>query len=257
MKLQDAERFGQLMLAAGETYNRVVSEAITVMWWKMLGQYDFEQVQQAFLKHFADPEAGQFFPKPADITRHLVGTRTDNAMVAWGKVQRTIREVGAYRDVVFDDALIHVVIDDLGGWPKVCRTTVEDMSYVQHRFSEAYRAYSAKKPAEFPALLSGESNALNRLNGKEVAPPVMIGNPRNSQLVLESGVGVGTPQLTQEAADLTRKVLSPIIHSALEACRQKLPVGSDIRRRRAAEEDVILAAQRKLFDEDAVFDQKT
>lgn len=35
-------------------------------------------------------------------------------MVAWNKVDKAVRQVGAWTSVMFDDALIHRVISDMG-----------------------------------------------------------------------------------------------------------------------------------------------
>jgi hypothetical protein len=38
-------------------------------------------------------------------------------------------QVGAYQSVVFDDPLIHLVLEDLGGWIKICSTLIKDLIF--------------------------------------------------------------------------------------------------------------------------------
>jgi len=202
----DFDRFTTVMVTASEVYSRVVSEAMAAIYWQTLSPYSIEMVETAFQRHVADPEAGQFFPKPADFIRQMSGTRTDQAQIAWGKVMQAVRIVGAYRDVVFDDALIHLAIEDQGGWPQICRTKIDDLSYAQHKFCEAYRAYVANTPIDYPAVLIGEAGAWNRLHGHAVADPVLIGNADVARLVMSAGSG-GSAQITDSAADIARRAL--------------------------------------------------
>ncbi len=46
----------------------------------------------------------------------LGGSTQDAALAAWSKVDRAVREVGPYQSVAFDDALIHRVLFEMGGW---------------------------------------------------------------------------------------------------------------------------------------------
>ncbi len=50
-------------------------------------------------------EAGQFPPKPADLIRFLDGTGESRAMGAWSLVERTLRRIGPYQSLVFDDPI--------------------------------------------------------------------------------------------------------------------------------------------------------
>jgi len=67
-------------------------------------------------RHLMNPDTGQFLPKPADIVRMLGGRTLDRALMAWAKVDKAVRQIGTYESVVFDDALIHRVLHEMGGW---------------------------------------------------------------------------------------------------------------------------------------------
>lgn len=195
MKQRDFQRFKQAITATSELYSRSVSEAALLMWWKALERFDIEQVEDAFAQAIQNPDNGQFMPKPADLIRVLEGTRTDRSLIAWGKALDAMQRAGAYSSVVFDDPVIHAVIEDLGGWIKVCRGELGELGYVEHRFCESYRAYASRPvPTEYPAMLVGAHEIQNRTNGRRVAPPVLIGNPERAQDVLRLG---GTGPKTQ------------------------------------------------------------
>ncbi|MEJ1937716.1 DUF6475 domain-containing protein, partial [Nostoc sp. NIES-2111] len=115
---------------------------------------------------------------------------TDRAIAAWGKVVGAMSDVGAYTDVVFDDALIHLCVTDLGGWPKICRTPYDEQSYLQHRFCEAYRAYASRGvPTEYPSRLTGAGSGPDDYAKVGMKPPAprLVGNREAALRVLAGG----------------------------------------------------------------------
>lgn len=187
MQEQDKAKFSTLVTEVLAFYRQDVSRFAMSVWWEACKGFDFEQVAKAFNAHAVDPERGQFAPKPADVVKALAGTKTDRARLAWGKAFDAMQRVGAYQSVAFDDPVIHAVIEDLGGWTKVCRSDMEQLSYMEHRFCEAYRAYATRPDVEYPAKLIGEFEAINRHEGRKVAPPILIGNPQKAAEVLRLG----------------------------------------------------------------------
>lgn len=190
------------------------------IWWNACKGFDFEQIATAMQRHCTDPERGQFAPKVADIARVLSGTTTERAAIAWGKVHEAMSAVGAYTDVVFDDPAIHAVIEDLGGWPKVCRTELDELSYLQHRFCEAHRAYSARGDFEFPRRLMGDRSPDHEYvsRGIEAPRPALIGDAEKAKQVFLSGNAAGKTAITYQALQ------------AIEAApRAMLPLGREAR----------------------------
>lgn len=196
MKQHDFTRFTMALAAMSELYGKSVSEGAALLWWKALERFDIEQVEKAFAKAVQNPEGGHFMPKPADLIRELEGTRTDRAREAWGRAFDAMQRVGAYQSVVFDDPVIHAVIEDLGGWTKACRSDMSELSYFEHRFCEAYRAYASRPAIEYPAKLLGEFECTNRHEGRKVAPPILIGDPTKAADVLRLGSAGARSQFT-------------------------------------------------------------
>lgn len=196
MQERDKAQFATLVTEVLAFYRQDVSRFAMSVWWEACKGFDFEQVARAFNAHAVDAERGQFSPKPADIVRALQGTRTDQARVAWGKTFDAMQRVGAYQSVVFDDPIIHIVAEDLGGWQKLCRSSMDELSYLEHRFCEAYRAYAARPVSEFPAKLLGEFECINRHEGRKVAPPVLIGDAKKAAEVLRLGGAGARTQFT-------------------------------------------------------------
>lgn len=198
MQASDVRRFGALLADVMAYYGKDVSSFTQDLFWNALAGFDFEQVRKAFDAHARDPEHGRFAPKVADLVRVLGGTRTDRAALAWGKALSAMSSVGAYQDVVFDDPGIHAVIEDLGGWPKVCRTETAELGYLQHRFCESYRAYVGRGTFEFPRRLIGarDPDSVYQKFGQPLPKPALVGDPQGCRAVYLSGTESGKTAIT-------------------------------------------------------------
>jgi len=207
MQACDRENFIALLTDAFAFYGQELSTFATGVWWQACQGFEFERVCKAFTRHATDPDRGQFSPKPADIVRQLSGTTADKAMIAWGKAFDAAGRVGAYTDVVFDDPAIHATIEDLGGWCKFCRTETAELSYLQHRFSESYRAYVGRESFDFPRRLTGDRSPdeMYMRRGLPAPKPAVIGDVERARQVYRLGVKGGK---------------TSVMHQALEAIEQ-------------------------------------
>lgn len=187
MKPSEKPAFAELLTDAMAFYRQNVSSFALSVWWQACERYEFEQVSKAITAHAMDPERGQFAPKPADLVRLLQGTNTDRSLIAWGKTLDAMQRVGAYASVCFDDPAIHVAIEDMGGWPKLCRSTFDELPHVQRRFCDTYKAYAARGDFTYPARLTGESEMVNAVAGHATPAPVLIGNAERALQVSHAG----------------------------------------------------------------------
>lgn len=198
MRTSDFDAFRGLLSDVMAYYGKDVSSFLLDVWWSACTSFDLQQVSKALQKHACDPERGQFAPKVADIVRALQGTATDRAAIAWGKVHEAMSAVGAYTDVVFDDSAIHAVIEDLGGWPKVCRMDLKELSYLQHRFQESHRAYTERGQYEYPRRLMGDRSPDHEYarNGLPLPCPALVGDRDRAIAVLKNGNVAGKTSIT-------------------------------------------------------------
>lgn len=188
MQQSEYPEFMKLLAGVHDFYGKDLTEFAVSVWWQACKECDLSQVSRAFSDHLMDATDGKWMPKPADLVRQLKGTKEDRSRLAWAKVLDAAQRVGAYSDVVFDDPAIHACIEDLGGWPIVCRTGYDELPHLERRFCDVYRAYSMPGRLErWPTRLVGQSGLENRLKGREVQPPTMIGNVDKCRQVLESG----------------------------------------------------------------------
>lgn len=198
MQPSERKEFGRLVTDVHAYYRQDCSKFVLDLWWTACQRFDLEQIRRALQAHATDPERGQFAPKVADLVRHLAGTTTDRAQLAWGKALEAFGAVGAYTDVVFDDPAIHAVIEDLGGWPKVCRGEIKDLGYLQHRFCESYRAYAGRGAFDFPRKLMGDRSPDSEFERRRLPlpSPALVGDPAACKVVLENGSAAGKVRIT-------------------------------------------------------------
>ena len=177
MTQDDFEKFEDLLSGVGEIYGKTLSEFALSMWWGALKKYDLAAIRDALSRHVINPDNGQFMPKPADVVRMIGGTSTDSAMIAWTKVDKAVRQVGTWQDVVFDDPIIHRVIEEMGGWISFGKKTEDEWPFVSREFETRYRGYSSRGIVpECQPVLIGMANASNSFNGFDCCKPVLIGN---------------------------------------------------------------------------------
>lgn len=209
MKPSDKTRFAQLITDVMAFYKQDVSTFALSVWWQACERYEFEQVSKALTAHAMDADRGQFAPKPADLVRQLEGTATDRAMLAWGKVLDAVQRIGQYTDVVFDDPAIHAVIEDLGGWPKVCRVEMKELSYLQHRFTEAHRAYTNKGTFDYPRRLAGDRSPdeMYEKRGLPAPKPAVVGDVVKARLVYQGGQLSGKKITFQSIANIGQALI--------------------------------------------------
>lgn len=189
MRVEDLPEFKECLELVMSFYGKDVTPAVISVWRAICQPFTLEQIKKAFNAHLANPDNGQFAPKPADIVRLLEGTKTDRSMVAWGKAHGAIAPVGAYRDVIFDDPIIHAVIEDMGGWVKFARTENDQLGYVQTQFCKSYQAYAARDDVIYPPFLPGAGSSSDEWMkvGLKAPKPTMVGDPEKCQKVYRLG----------------------------------------------------------------------
>lgn len=188
MQASDKKRFATILTGVAEYYGKELSPAVISLYWQGLMQYDIEAVEKALWDHTQNPDNGQFMPKIADITRTMQGRTQDQAAQAWSKLDRAVRCVGTYQDVVFDDPIIHRVVADMGGWIKFGMMTEDEWPFTARNFENRYRGYKLQgQIPDYAPVLLGMANASNQQLGMRQQPPVMIGNQAAAKAVMVGG----------------------------------------------------------------------
>lgn len=192
MKNTDLPLFMSTLVGMGELYDKVISELLADLYWQSLQSFEWEDVRQAFERHIHNPDGGQYFPKPADIVRLIEGSGETKALQAWAMVAKAIRQVGIYQSVVFDDAIIHVVLEDMGGWIALCSMGLDEMPFRANEFQKRYMGFLNKPLKRHPKSLPGLCECGNAQNNHAIEPPILIGDSKRATQVMLTG---GEPSL--------------------------------------------------------------
>lgn len=84
----------RLIATACEIYERDPSPLMVSAYRNVLGTYPEDVLVSAFERHIADPRAGSFFPKPADLMRHI---RADASRLAEQQFDSVMRAICDHR----------------------------------------------------------------------------------------------------------------------------------------------------------------
>lgn len=188
MREAEIEPFGQMMAAIYDLYGRQFSEYALSLWWNALKGYDLKAISDALSRYVVNADCGQFVPKPADVVRMIGGTTTDRALLAWEKVDKAVRQVGVYKDVVFDDPLIHRVLQDMGGWISLGGKKESEWPFVAKEFETRYRgyAYQGVTPPYLP-VLTGLANWRNAQEGYGLEGAYLLGDRERARVCMAGG----------------------------------------------------------------------
>lgn len=210
-----------LIIAIGQifaAYGKEAQPEDLKLWLNLLGDYDPLVIGEALKAHAKNPDGGKWIPRPADIIGLIEGKSADRASIAWTKVDKAIRSVGVYPSVVFDDPVIHLVIEDMGGWIKLGNQTEKEWPFIARDFEKRYGEYANRPRLPRPIkMLTGLADSSNSAEGHKLAiEPMLIGNTQSAQRLYENGRD--KPRLTFTKASIDNGLLS-IGHQASEKLR--------------------------------------
>ena len=168
------------MVSLGELYGKSMSESLIELYWAALKRFDLSAIQRAVKIHINHPERGQYMLKPNDVVLYLEGSTNCKAIQAWSKVIQAMKTVGHYNSVVFDDALIHAVIQDMGGWMRLCQLPENQLDFRARDFEKRYEMYLLNKPDNYPRKLMGFFDTENITKGFKPKNPLLIGNEQQA-----------------------------------------------------------------------------
>lgn len=188
MQQHEFDAFSEMLQAVAEYCGKPLSPGVIAIYWQGLKDLDLPAVRHALNAHVQNPDTGQFMPKIADVRRMLGGTTQDSALRAWAKVDKGVRHVGPYASVAFDDALIHRVLHDMGGWVGLASKTEDEWPFVAKEFENRYRGFAMRNErSEYPPVLTGIAEAENVRRGLRSDPPRLIGDASKAEAVMQGG----------------------------------------------------------------------
>jgi hypothetical protein len=213
MKQADFNRLLNLLTDVHTMYRKEFEPRLTQVWFNALAAYTFEDVEIGINRHLLNPESGRFLPLPADVVRVVDGGTGVQAAEAWTKVEQAIKRVGPWRTVIFDDSIIHRVIEDLGGWTRMNdHATMEDLKFAGIDFSKRYQGYLLKGGVaqDYPQKLLGYAEATNAKSGFHIEAPLLVGIESVAAKVATGGRETHGIAITRSDASLNNLLASAV-----------------------------------------------
>ncbi len=152
------QEFATLFYGLGEYYDKAVSTNLLLIYFDDLKRFNLNDVKHAASQHRLDPKHGAFWPKSADIIRHIqTGNISveDKAELAWAQVMREIRVNGAYGSLKLDDKQALAAIKELGTWKELCATPSDKMTFKHREFIATYKTYERTPIDMLPSSMPG------------------------------------------------------------------------------------------------------
>ena len=209
MKQQEFKEFCELLDHVSEQYGKPLSVGAKMLYWQGLIEFDLSAVKDALGRHLRNPDNGMFMPKIADVVRMLQGTSQDSALIAWAKVDQAVKQVGTGQSVVFDDPIIHRVLQEMGGWLSLGTKQNNEWPFVSKEFENRYRGYKMRnEKIEYATIMIGLYDAQNITKGFKKTPPILIGNAEKATKVMLNGTDqplIGFSPLSEYTKILTTK----------------------------------------------------
>jgi hypothetical protein len=207
MTEHDFKKFHDGLTGVMSFYGKDLSTFALDVWWSALKRYDLPSITSAFNRWLANPDDGQYAPKPAHVIKMLGGCSMDKALQAWAKVDKSIRQVGTYESVVFDDPVIHRVMHEMGGWIGFGQKTEDEWPFVAREFETRYRGYAMRSEMpDYPPVLIGIAEAHNARKALPSEPPRLIGDPKNAEQVMRGGSSTNLIGNTRASAAVMKLV---------------------------------------------------
>ena len=155
---QDKQSFKELMVGVGELYNKEITKPLMRIYFQALANHSLADVERGLSAHTMDAKHGSFFPKPADIVRHLQTgdlSAENKAVLAWAQVVREMRVNGSYGSLKLDDKQAVAAVKSIGSWQQLCSSTEKELVWKKKEFISLYETYE-KTPLELlPSSLPG------------------------------------------------------------------------------------------------------
>lgn len=188
MNAQDMPRFASSLMAMATVFEKSITPQVTEIYFRTLEKFTADEVEHGISKACASLK---FFPKPVELIDCITGgsgNLADRAMVEACRVLETIKHVGTYKTVCFDDAVTQAVItQQFGGWAKFGDMLVDSEKWFIKDFCMGYQAFARQNVRHYGAL-PGITHFQNALTGRERdEKPVYIGDVEKAKAIHAQG----------------------------------------------------------------------
>lgn len=155
MESKDKQVFVKTLTGIGELYDKKFTDTLASIYWEALKDLSLSDFLSAANRLVL---TAKFFPKPVEFRSQSVPDISAQAAIAYGKLEDAFYKYGVYASIVFDDPVVHAVVDNLGGWPTYCDTSNDGLTWYRKDFEKQYANLA-------PMVLSGKLRPPTVLHG--------------------------------------------------------------------------------------------
>lgn len=158
----DKDIFTELLEGIADIFSSTkkvnVTRPMLQVYFMSLSQYSYQQVEWAIGEHLKDPVDGKFFPKPANIIKHLtVGELSpeEQAEIAWAEVMQCLRKNGAYGGLKIENKQAIAAFKAFTTWKEFCSMDAGKLVWAKKEFVSMYSTYDKTPLGMLPSSLPG------------------------------------------------------------------------------------------------------
>ena len=153
-----------------------VDRPMLQVYFMSLSEYSYQQVEWAIGEHLKDPVDGKFFPKPANIIKHLEQSKStvdERAKLAWIEILGEVRRTGSYGNLEIEDKQAVAALKAICSWKELCNTEQDKMQWIEKRFIDTYETYDKTPldmlPDKLPGRIYLDKHKAERLENKSMS----------------------------------------------------------------------------------------
>lgn len=181
MRQCDWRAFCALIKASDEALSaKPRNETALAMMFSVLADYAIDDVRRAVEHHM---RSSPYPVKPADVSSFLDGSPDERSAVAWETMLRAVERFGYYDSVRFPEPAYHFVIEQMGGWLRLCEEwnmlTDREIRFRRTEFCRLYELGLRKSSwvnepgkVQVRGYLLGFHDVHNAANGYALESPV-------------------------------------------------------------------------------------
>ena len=148
-----------------EIYEREATELLFRGYHKALESMSDEQFENAIVQLMQTKKFSKL-PLPGEIIEAVTSNPEHQALIALAKVEKAMSDYGGGYSVVFDDLVIHRVINAIpGGWIGMCEMFRDELKFVLKDFLKMYVAFQGRDEMDTPMKLYGRHDLNNEQMG--------------------------------------------------------------------------------------------
>ena len=150
--------FLQSLNSLESAFGEKISEDRAKIYWDILKGYSDLNIKKAVIRSIRELK---FFPKISEIIEMIEGNIEDEAEIAWLILKEKIESCGGYKSVSFpNNPVIGSAVEAMGGWIKICDTTIKEEKWVKKEFIKLYPIMKKKNnhPEQLPGIFEIENS---------------------------------------------------------------------------------------------------